>query len=756
MNYRPSLVVVLMASLFCVPAAWAGEASPAPTGLLCNLLSHPEKTVLTDPRPGFCWLVNASRPGEGQSAYQVVVGSASQSVEKGSGDMWDSGKVVSGQSLHVSYGGASASSGKPLESGKSYYWAVRTWNLAGEVSPWSTPQKFNMGEFNVTRKWPGESRWVKLASDSGQTVWAFEDRHPIAYHDFPATRSVKRPDGSWFIDFGRSAFSALKLTITWTPADKAQTFAATVAVGEKSRGDALDSKPGGGIIYRKYSLTLKPGRHEYVVEIPRFKPRYPHSQAMPPHMAEVVPFRYCELIAPNQAVAVEAAVQQRLNYQFDDDAASFSCDSKALCDVYDLCKYSVKANTFNGDYAASERERMMYEADSYIHQSCHYAADREYALGRYAAANMIFHTTWPTEWPPHAIFMAWSDYMNTGDKKLIARYYDELKPKTLLALSGSNGLVSTTTGLQTKDFLQAVRFNGAKLRDIVDWPTTEADKYEFKDYNTVVNAFHYRSLVLMSSIALALDKPADAEMYTQKAQAVYKAFQEAFFDKDRGVYTDGIGSKHASLHANLFPLAFGLVPAECKKSVVAFVKTRGMACSVYPAIYLLEGLYDAGEDQYALGLLTSDSDRSWLNMIRVGSTITTEAWDVKYKANSGWTHAWSASPAYIVPRKLMGIEPLEPGFGKVLIRPRTAGLTRAEVKCPTIRGPILVSVNHPVGGAYTLTATIPATVTATLAVPAKDNSSTVTLDGKSVQGRLDDGYVFAESVGSGQHVLARP
>ncbi len=746
-------------------AAAAGQASrssspapsPAPSGLLCNLLSHPEKSVLTDPRPGFCWIVNSARPNDGQSAYQVLVGGCREALAKGAADMWDSGKVVSPQSLHVLYGGAAAAlAGKPLESGKSYWWAVRTWNLAGEPSSYSEPQRFNMGEFDVVRKWPGESRWAKVTLDSGQTLWTFEDRHPIAYHDFMPVKTLKRPDGSWFIDFGRSAFSALKLTVTWNPTDGAKMVAATVAVGEKSKGDALDIKPGGGIIYRKYPLTLKPGKNEYMVEIPRFKPRYPHSQAMPSHMAEVVPFRYCEVIAPGQSVSVDAAVQQRLHYQFDEDAAAFSCDNKALCDVYELCKYSVKANTFNGDYAASERERMMYEADSYIHQSCYYAVDREYALGRYATGNMIFHATWPTEWPPHAIFMAWGDYMNTGDKKLIARYYDELKPKTLLALAGPNGLISTTTGLQTPEFTKSIHYNAAKLRDIVDWPTGEADKYEFKEYNTVVNAFHYRSLVLMAGIAAALDKSADAAMYTQKAQAVYKAFNEAFFDKGRGVYVDGIGSTHSSLHANLFPLAFGLVPAECKKSVVALVKSKGMACSVYPAIYLLEGLYDAGEDQYALGLLTSDTDRSWLNMIRVGSTITTEAWDVKYKGNSGWTHAWSASPAYIVPRKLMGIEPLEPGFGKVLIRPRTANLTKAEMKCPTIRGSILVRVDHPASGAYTLTVTIPATVTATLAVPAKGDSISVTLDGKSVQGQLKDGYVFVESVGSGTHALVRP
>ena len=73
-----------------------------------------------------------------------------------------------------------------------------------------------------------------------------------------------------------------------------------------------------------------------------------------------------------------------------------------------------------------------------------------------------------------------------------------------------------------------------------------------------------------------------------------RAIDEKLFDAERGVYVDGEGTAHASLHANMFPLALGLVPEERVASVVEFVKSRGMACSVYGAQYLLEGLYDGG------------------------------------------------------------------------------------------------------------------------------------------------------------------
>jgi hypothetical protein len=75
-------------------------------------------------------------------------------------------------------------------------------------------------------------------------------------------------------------------------------------------------------------------------------------------------------------------------------------------------------------------------------------------------------------------------------------------------------------------------------------------------------------------------------------------------------------------------------------------------------------------------------------MIKVGSTISMEAWDMKYKPNSDWNHAWGAAPANIVPRYLWGIQPKTPGFGVVCIKPQMGSLKFSTIKVPTIRGEI--------------------------------------------------------------------
>ncbi|WP_445422162.1 alpha-L-rhamnosidase-related protein, partial [Arsenicibacter rosenii] len=147
----------------------------------------------------------------------------------------------------------------------------------------------------------------------------------------------------------------------------------------------------------------------------------------------------------------------------------------------------------------------------------------------------------------------------------------------------------------------------------------ETDGFVYNTYNAVINAWYYRNLVLMQQIARVLGKTDDARRYEQATNQVYKAFRTAFRDPATRLIKDGDSTGHSSLHANMFALAFGLVPQEDLPAVTTFIKSRKMACSVYGAQFLLDALYDAGMGAYALSLMTATTQRSWYNMIRVGS-----------------------------------------------------------------------------------------------------------------------------------------
>lgn len=721
-------------------------AHGAPTGLLCELLSHPETTLITNSKPTFGWVVNDVRRCAMQSAYQVIVSSGKAAATEKNADIWDSGKVKSADSINVRYGGA------PLHAG-SYWWAVRTWDSDDKPSPWSEPQQINIAEAAADQPFYSED-WLPL-EDTSECVRP--NRHRLETHSVPSKKVLAKAPGHYFVDFGRAAFGTLKLTIT-ADADGQEV---EIRLGEKPGPDStVDEKPGGSLIYVKQTLPLKRGKHTYKLEFSR----WPHGVKMPEHIGEVMPFRYCEIIGSPSTIDEKNVEQLAVFYRFDDAASSFASSDSALNDVWELCKYSIKATSFLGIYVDGQRERLPYEADAYINQLGHYAVDREYAMARYSHEHLIQHPTWPTEWILFSVLIAWEDYLYTGNADSIRRCYNDLVAKTLTSLAREDGLISTRSGLMTQQVLDSVHYHGKELRDVVDWPQgSETDGHVFTTINTVVNAFHYRALTLMGNIAEVAGRGLDAEVFRKRAQRVYSAFNGSLFDSKTGAYRDGEDTDHCSLHSNMFALAMGLVDDRKQPSVVKFIKSRGMACSVYGAQFLLEALYEADEDQAALELMTGETDRSWPHMIYdIGSTITLEAWDPKYKPNLDWNHAWGAAPASIIPRLLVGVEPLEPGFGVVRIKPRIGSLSDVNATVPTVRGPIGVCIRRD-EAEYHLRCTIPANATAEVHLPTSDPSQVFegddpasTAQGVSYVGMRGGRAVYSVKSGSYDFSIKQP
>ena len=279
------------------------------------------------------------------------------------------------------------------------------------------------------------------------------------------------------------------------------------------------------------------------------------------------------------------------------------------------------------------------------------------------------------------------------------------------------------------------------MTDIVDWPSAgwggdpnnkgERDGFVFKPYSTVINSFFYQNMKIMAEFAQILGKTEERLDFELRAAKAKKAVNEQMFDKERGIYVDGIGTDHASLHANMMPLAFGIVPEEYFESVVEHVKSRVMACSVYGSQFLMDGLYNAGEADYALELLASTAKRSWYNMIREGSTISMEAWDNIYKNNQDWNHAWGAVPANAIPRGLWGIKPKTPGFSVATIKPQLSILENSSVKVPTILGEIKAEYVKVHGRLKKYTVELPANMIAEFELNTSSDD-VVTLNGKKV------------------------
>lgn len=104
--------------------------------LQCEMKEAPVGIDVRTPR--FSWQQQTEKRGLLQTAYQILVASSPEKLARNEGDLWNSGKVLSAQSVLVPY------AGKPLQSRQDCFWKVQVW--ANNSSPvWSSPATFRMG-----------------------------------------------------------------------------------------------------------------------------------------------------------------------------------------------------------------------------------------------------------------------------------------------------------------------------------------------------------------------------------------------------------------------------------------------------------------------------------------------------------------------------------------------------------------------------------------------------------------------------------
>lgn len=154
--------------------------------LLCEQMENPVGMDCLHPR--FSWKLKASERNCFQKSYRILVASSPDLLDKGKADIWDSGNVVSGNSVLVPYGG------KALEAARTYYWKVRVKDKGGNVSPWSAVQHFTTGLF-AGKDWEN-SEWIAFEPDGDILVpalsapsdrWTLGNK-PVGRHVLPMFR----------------------------------------------------------------------------------------------------------------------------------------------------------------------------------------------------------------------------------------------------------------------------------------------------------------------------------------------------------------------------------------------------------------------------------------------------------------------------------------------------------------------------------------------------------------------------------------
>tara|TARA_R110002096_G_scaffold9533_3_gene37605 strand:- start:59041 stop:62313 length:3273 start_codon:yes stop_codon:yes gene_type:complete len=120
-------------------------------GLKCEYRTNPLGIDNLKPRLSWKLIEENKTRGQKQTAFQVLVASSLENLINNIGDVWDSGKIESNQSVNNVF------KGENLESSKQYFWKVKVWDVAGNISKWSKVAHFSMGLLEKD-DWKGE--WI--------------------------------------------------------------------------------------------------------------------------------------------------------------------------------------------------------------------------------------------------------------------------------------------------------------------------------------------------------------------------------------------------------------------------------------------------------------------------------------------------------------------------------------------------------------------------------------------------------------------
>lgn len=300
----------------------------------------------------------------------------------------------------------------------------------------------------------------------------------------------------------------------------------------------------------------------------------------------------------------------------------------------------------------------------------------------------MFHTSYSLIW----VLMLYDVYMFTGNIALLEKCYDSL----ILLLNrfetyvGKNGIVETPPDYM---FVDWIYIDGISMHH----PPKALGQ-------TCLNMFYFGALDAAAKIYNALKDNAMSEACIRKRELLRNAINENLFNKKKGLYFEGKNTKtpdelisqympqnvrkrYYLKHSNILAAYFGVCDRERARSLIEKIMTDKCPGDYQPyfAHFLLEAIYRTGlRDKYTLSVI-----ERWKKPVSECQKGLVEGFIPPEPTYSfDHSHAWGGTPLYSLPKALLGLDIIKPGFSEIEIDPSLMGLEKAAVEVPTPYGKI--------------------------------------------------------------------
>ena len=273
---------------------------------------------------------------------------------------------------------------------------------------------------------------------------------------------------------------------------------------------------------------------------------------------------------------------------------------------------------------------------------------------------------------------------------------------------------------------------GMQLADWLD-PTAPPDRpAEAKtDPYLVATAYFFLSARLVAEAAELLGKTGEAAEYAALAAEVRDAFNRAYVTPAGRMVSD-------SQTAYAVGIVFGLLPEDLVEAAgarLAAIVERGrhrIGTGFVGTPIVSDALTISGHRATAQRMLQTDELPSWLYPVSMGATTIWERWDsmlpdgtINPGEMTSFNHYALGAVADWLHRDIGGIAPLEPGYRRILVRPRAGLVSRAEARYDSLFGPIRVdwTAADPDAGEHSpldATVVVPPNTTAVVDLPGQE------------------------------------
>ncbi len=595
-----------------------------------------------------------------------------------------------------------------------------------------------------------DSGWANATELPGNGKLAPQESLPLkARERFGAIRIYEPKPGIFIYDFGQNASGIIQLTARGSRGAKI-----TLRPAEYLTADSLADQRSSGQPYL-FSYTLAGGKSEtWTPSFTYYGFRYVQVENAVPAGHEASP-----------GLPVIEDLQMLHTSNSAEAVGTFDCSDSLFNAIYSLIDWSIKSNLSHVITDCPHREKLGWlEVPHLMSRSLSYCYDMQQLFHKIIddmqdsqLPNGLIPSTAPEytafgedfrdspEWGSAGIILPWFLYEWYGDKSALEEHFDMMARYTDYLAGRAEG---------------NILYHG--LGDWYDIGPAHPGYSQLTSRGLTPTAIYYHDLRIMAQAAQLLGKDSLSQLYGQRAAEVKRAFNQKFFNPEKGYYDQG------SQTANAMALCLGLAEEKdrdgCLQQLVADIRLHGnsMTSGDIGFNFLIQALSDNGCAEVLYEMNKQTDKPGYGYQIKQGATSLTESWAALKTASHN--HCMLGHLIGWFYQGLGGIRPAPGGkaFKEFTLCPEPVGDMRHA--SATFRSPYgLIGSRWEITGEqrFVYRVTVPPNTQATVCLPAS-NPDDVEESGKPIAGHGEIRYAGKAGdrctyiIGSGEYEFSCP